>query len=233
MKLNGVFGKGTGKVGNSVWAVSGGVQIVRPYNPNVSNPNTDAQVAQRAKFKLMSQIAADLARYIAIPKKGLSSARNQFVSKNIYLCSWDSGAASCELPGLQLTAGASSIPQLDVTAANGHVQVKLALGAPNDVKTMVYVLCKVDNTNQLSVVASSTVQREGGNATFDKTFDISNGDYVVYGYGLKDTAFAQGVNYENYYIESGEEIANLATYNRTANGSADFTATVGASFSLE
>ena len=54
MKLNGIVGKGTGKLGASVFAISGGEQIVRQYNPVVSNPNTDAQVAQRAKLKLMS-----------------------------------------------------------------------------------------------------------------------------------------------------------------------------------
>ena len=85
MKLNGFVGKGTGKLGSSVFAVSGGEQIVRQYNPNVSNPNTDAQVAQRAKFKLMSQLAAVLAPGLAFKKDSLVSPRNKFIKKR-YSC---------------------------------------------------------------------------------------------------------------------------------------------------
>ena len=76
MKLYGLFGKGSGKLGSSVFAISSGEQIVREYNPVVENPNTPAQVEQRAKFKLLSQLASDLASALAFKKEGLVSTRN-------------------------------------------------------------------------------------------------------------------------------------------------------------
>ena len=39
-----------------MYRVRGGVQVVSNYQPNVSNPRTDAQLAQRAKFNLMTGI---------------------------------------------------------------------------------------------------------------------------------------------------------------------------------
>lgn len=228
MKLNGFVGKGTGKLGSSVFAVSGGEQIVRQYNPNVSNPSTNAQVAQRAKLKLMSQIAADLASVIAIPKQGLKSSRNLFISKNISLCSYDNGEAACELSLLQITAGSTQLPSLGVTAGSGSIQAALETSAPAEIAKVVYVLCKKGQDTQIYVVDSKVVSEEGTPRTFNTTFTAGGGEYVVLAYGLKASAGDAGINYGNYYTESAEDIATLATLSRTRNGAGDFTVTQGA-----
>lgn len=60
--IGGVFSKGSGRLGGHVLAVSNGQQIVREYQPNVANPRTSLQKAQRAKVVLagkLSQITPD------------------------------------------------------------------------------------------------------------------------------------------------------------------------------
>lgn len=84
MKLQGFVGKGTGKLGASVWAVRKGVQVVREYTNRVSNPNTRPQVVQRAKFKLLTQVSAivrDALSYANI-RQG-ESAGNVFMKRNM------------------------------------------------------------------------------------------------------------------------------------------------------
>ncbi len=55
-KQTSLFGKISGKLGAVVFSTSGGATISREYNPHVANPNTDAQINQRARMKLMSQL---------------------------------------------------------------------------------------------------------------------------------------------------------------------------------
>lgn len=84
MKLQGFVGKGSGKLGASVWAVRKGVQVVREYTNKVSNPNTRPQVEQRAKFKLLSQLAAITADAMAFTSMTAGqSMRNMFMKRNM------------------------------------------------------------------------------------------------------------------------------------------------------
>lgn len=71
----------TGRVGGSVFAVTKGVTIEKQYQPVVYNPSSAAQVAQRAKMKLVSQLSAVLGSELApFGRDGLVSPRNRFVS---------------------------------------------------------------------------------------------------------------------------------------------------------
>lgn len=84
MKLQGFVGKGSGKLGASVWTVRKGVQVVREYTDKVSNPNTRPQVEQRAKFKLLSQLAAITADAMAFTSMDAGqSMRNVFMKRNM------------------------------------------------------------------------------------------------------------------------------------------------------
>lgn len=89
MKLAGMAGKGTGRVGSMVYAVRKGEQIVRQYNPNVANPNTPAQVAQRAKFKLLSQLSSIVAEGLLLKSEGAINPRNRFMALNLPAVSYD------------------------------------------------------------------------------------------------------------------------------------------------
>lgn len=84
MKLQGFVGKGSGKMGASVWAVRNGEQIVRQYTNKVSNPNTRPQIEQRAKFKLLTQLSAIVADAMSFSNVAAGqSMRNVFMKRNM------------------------------------------------------------------------------------------------------------------------------------------------------
>lgn len=49
-KGNGIMTKISGKVGDLVYRINRGEQIVSAYNPRVANPKTPAQMEQRVKW---------------------------------------------------------------------------------------------------------------------------------------------------------------------------------------
>lgn len=210
MKLYGVFGKGSGKVGSSVFAISGGEQIVRQHNPVVANPQTEGQVAQRAKLKLMSQLAAALSPAIAFKKKGLVSARNQFVSKNIGISDFDGSKADVPLTALQLTDSIVDFPALTAAfGAGGVLSVQLSQAAAPDIKRVVYVIYKNTDESQLAYIVSEIVDEEGAGRTFPATFDIDDTEVVVYAYGIKDNNDDATIRYENYVAQHSNDSASL------------------------
>ena len=211
MKLNGIIGKGTGKLGSSVFAISGGEQVVREYNPVVSNPNTEAQIAQRAKLKLMSQLGAALAPAMLFVKQGLVSARNQFVSKNIGAATYQNDIASIELSDLQLTPSSVAFPALNAQSpGQGTLEVQLAESAAADIKRVAYYVFKETGDNQLQYVQSTIVTEAGTQRMFPHNFSIENGRYVVYAYGIKDNNATATMKYENYEAAVEDAEATLA-----------------------
>lgn len=80
MKLNGLVGGGTGKLGNSVFSQNAGRTIVRQYNPEVKNPNTARQQQSREIFRIANDLAKAFAPAIGIgrPRVGVLTSRNQF-----------------------------------------------------------------------------------------------------------------------------------------------------------
>lgn len=85
MKLQGILGGGTGKLGESVFTNNAGRTIVRQYNPHVRNPRTARQQNSRSRFKMASELAKDLslALQIGMPRIGAITSRNRFTSKVI------------------------------------------------------------------------------------------------------------------------------------------------------
>lgn len=209
MKLNGIIGKGTGKLGSSVFAISGGEQVVREYNPVVSNPNTEAQIAQRAKLKLMSQLGAALAPALGFAKMGLVSARNQFVSKNIGLCTFENNQASADLASIQLAPSNVAFNVLDVTSSTNSISAALSGAAGADIKRVAYFLFEQTSEKQLKYVASKIITEAGAGRTFPTTFDAPQGAYVVYAYGIKDNSADATMRFENYVTEQAGSDATL------------------------
>lgn len=73
-KIYGINGKITGKVGNTVFAVDGGIQVARQYNPIVANPRTAAQQVQRLKVNMAGQMSRGIQ---AAALEGLRGNRRQ------------------------------------------------------------------------------------------------------------------------------------------------------------
>ena len=82
MKLAGIVGTGVGKLGASVFTVRKGQQVVRQYQPMVSNPNTMEQVRVRALFSLLTKNAKLLSGAFGFKVSGLETQRNAFIKAN-------------------------------------------------------------------------------------------------------------------------------------------------------
>lgn len=218
MKLNGFVGKGSGKLGASVFAISGGEQIVRQYNPRVSNPNTDAQIEQRSKLKLMSQLAADLSRTIAFKKEGLVSARNKFVSANIGNVVTEGAEVKVVMSDLDLTGGSIAFPSLSIGEQNA---VQLAEAAPTGVEQVVYACYKMDGADQLSLVEQKVVREAGQGRLFPTTFASIPETGVIFAYGIAGDGAKIDAKYENYVANTNDDNAILEYVKAiTASGAA-------------
>lgn len=223
------MGKGTGKLGASVFAISGGEQIVRQYNPVVTNPQTVAQVAQRAKLKLLSQLAAALAPYIAIPKKGLVSARNQFIAKNISNATFEDNRASIDLTTLQLTIGSVYLPEIgNVTVgAGGSASTALDGAAAANIESVVYIIGKKGANDELSIIDSQVVSTPGDERTFPVTLNTQDADCVIWAYGLTTVNGGASTNYGDYEAVPTNDVASLLASRSVAIASGNLTKTVG------
>lgn len=228
MKLNGIFGTGSGKMGASVFSVNSGVQIVRPYQSQVSNPSTPAQVNQRARLKLMSQLAAALAPVIAIPKEGLVSARNRFISKNFEYVVATDGTAQVTYENLQITAGNVGLPSISATRAEGAttISVNLSAAPASDISRVVYAMFK-KTQGQLEYVSSRVVTTRGENNNFPASFPASSGDIVLFAYGMKDLNSNASAKFANYNVASASDIARLVATRSIAVSDFSFTQTRG------
>lgn len=233
MKQYGFVGKGTGKLGASVFAISGGEQIVRQYNPVVSNPNTEAQIAQRAKLKLMSQLGAALAPAIGFAKMGLVSARNQFVSKNIGLTSYADNEASVDITGLELTGSSVPFPSLVVDdAGSGSISVVLEASAASDIKRVAYFVYEVTDDTKLRYVASAIESEGGEDRNFPHAFNVGSGKFVVYAYGIKDNNTTATIKYEEYAANYADAEATLAVESLFRSSAYGLTKSVAAKITL-
>lgn len=228
MKLTGISGTGSGKLGAYVWSVNSGEQVVRQYQPKVANPSTIRQVDQRARMKLMSQVAAAMAPVIAIPKIGLKSARNQFISKNFGSCIAVDGVAQVTYENLQLTAGNIGFPAITATRAEntGIISVNLSSAPSGDISRVVYIMYR-KTLSQLEYVASRIVSTRGESNNFPATLPASRGDVVLFAYGMKDSNAQATAKYENYKVTSASDIAILVSSRAIAFGDYTFTQTRG------
>ena len=210
-RINSIIGKVTGKIGGMVFSSTGGEVIAREYNPNVSNPNTTKQVDQRAKLKLMSQIAAALAPVIVIPKEGLKSSRNLFIKKNFSSVDAESGVAQVTYENLQITAGNAALPAIHILRSQqGGVQVYLEERCDAAVSRVVYIMYKKTSEQTLQYMQSVIAENATAEGTFPAQLLYVEGDIVIFAYGMKDLNGKATATYSNYAVESGLDIAKLA-----------------------
>ena len=227
-KLTSLNGKVTGKIGSIVYSTNAGQTIAREYNPNVSNPNTEAQVDQRAKLKLMSQLAASLAPVIAIPKEGLKSSRNLFIKKNMGACSANEGVAQITYENVQLTNGNAGIPAIHATrSAEAGVVVNLEERADAAISRVVYIMYTKTSEATLQYVQSIIVDTPSSNGKFPGSMLYCEGDLVLFAYGMKDLTAKASAKYSNLSVLNAEDIAKLSCSRKINYGDYQFTMTRG------
>lgn len=76
----GILGNWWGKVGNVVGRTRDGRTIMSVYQPNVHNPQTQAQMMQRAKFTLVVQLVSKLLPMINIGLKAYKEFGNAYTA---------------------------------------------------------------------------------------------------------------------------------------------------------
>lgn len=223
-----LHGVATGKLGGIVYSVNSGQMIAREYQPNVSNPNTEAQVNQRAKLKLMSQVAAALAPVIVIPKEGLKSSRNLFIKKNFDKTSADGGVAQVTYENLQITAGNAALPAIELTRSlESGITARLSQRADASISRVVYISYSKTSENTLQYMQSIIVDNAGADGTFPGSLLYLEGDVVVFAYGMKDLTAKARAKYAEYNVASGEDIARLAASRNISYSDYQFTQTRG------
>lgn len=210
MKLHGITGTGSGKLGSSVFSVTAGEQVVRQYQPVVTNPSTENQVNNRARLKLLSQLSAVMADVIAIPRAGALSPRNIFVSDNYPISSAENGAATIDLAKIALTKGGMQIPAV-VAERDGDTAINVALAAKADqlVARVIYIAFYRNNVGELQLLDSAVVETAGAEGTFPYVFPYMPQDVIVYAYGIFDKNSKATAKFGNYGVENGTQVASL------------------------
>ena len=230
-KVTSLYGKTTGKIGSIVFSTSGGETIAREYNPHVANPNTQAQVNQRARMKLMSQLSASLAPVIAMTKEGLVSKRNKFVKRNFASSYASQGVAQISYENVQLTEGNAALPQIigqfaDRSGGIYGMNAFVDEPAANISRVVWCLFVKTDDGN-LSLTETQIIsQREADNgASYFPVYwenmggNSTNGadrNYVIYAYAMSDTSERATAQYGNLNVSSATDLARLIA-SRTIN----------------
>ena len=202
----------TGKLAGSVFSIRNGVTIERAYQPVVANPKTPAQVAVRAKHKLLSQLSQSLATVIAMPRHGMVSSRNEFVKRNYEYTGYVGDTASIGMADILLTASYAGLAGLSADRSSGN---KVAVVLNEDVSAVwdkvCYVMLKRSETGQINPVASAIVEYNGTNGTFPADLPYQSGDISVHAYGLRLNTEASRVIYGNYSVQNATGMARLLT----------------------
>lgn len=228
-KVTSLYGKTSGKIGSIVFSTSGGEIIAREYNPHVANPNTQAQVNQRARLKLMSQLSASLAPVIAIPRQGLVSSRNAFTKLNFDASMAQNGIAQITYENVQLTNGNLALPSLEAVRAQGSgITINLAEDASNAVNRVVYILYRKTSEQRLQFVASVIAEGAGSDGTFRASLPYTEGDIVLYAYGMRDTSESASAKYGNMQVANAVDVARLTAFRNISTEDFQFTETRGA-----
>lgn len=202
--------KWSGKNGADVYSVVGGIQIIRSRAERVANPSTAGQVNQRARLKLMSQLAAAIAPIIAYPRVGLSSPRNQFIKANMPFAYVANGEAQITLENIQLTNGTAGLPQVQISReANVGTTVQLAESADASMAAIVYSVYKKTSESYLQLIGSTVQRVSGADGVFPTVFPYTEGELIVWAYGLKAITPAASAKYANLKFNTGVDVANL------------------------
>lgn len=235
-KVTSLYGKTMGKIGSIVFSTSGGQTIAREYNPHVANPSTTAQVDQRARMKLMSQIAASVAPSLAMQKSGLVSARNKFTKINFGNSYALNGVAQVSYENLQFTEGNLGLPQITANAQmvqnSRHLDVFLSELPSANVSRVIYNVFTKTQEGKLSFYTSIVVEdrfdQSLTNGYFVARFDnMPSGDLVLYAYGMVDTSERATAMYGNLNVQNGSDIAKLVATRAISFTDYQFTQTRG------
>ena len=216
-----------GKVADVVMAVRNGEQIVRKYQPIVSNPKSNAQVASRAKLKLLSQLSACYAPIIAIKRQGSVTARNLFLKRNYEFASYANNQADITLADVQLTNSAVALAGFSVDRTGDNMSIELTEDMGNSLDRVIYVVVKKTSGQELILATSKVVEFSDGAGTFPTTMPKVTGEIVVMAYGIRLNNAAARIAFGNLTAPTAQEVAKLIVTMTNAETALTLTETRG------
>lgn len=200
-----------GKKAGLVTYYVGDTMLAREYNPHPANPRTEKQVQQRAKIKLLSQIAALFRSIIAIFPSSGKSSRSIFSKINYPKIADTSTTAEIDYTSVSLTDSNRPITQVAKDIAFLTSGVRKLVGLPEepteDIKRVFYyIYTKTDNGKlQFRDYYLSEIRWSSRNPLFfcwaNAPFEIdeegrATRDYVIYAIGMGDNS-EQATDYWN------------------------------------
>lgn len=223
MKLAGIVGTGVGKLGASVFTVRKGQQVVRQYQPVVSNPNTGDQVRTRAMFSLLTKNAKLLSGAFGFKVSGLETQRNAFIKANygvsVQKPEPEASAATIDYGNVVLSSGLEDAGNVGVDASNleatfriqGFEKVRGAIIVTNPRGEAPHVL-----TFEQNVVEGQAVVSYEDLASY---MDTEKVQLTIAWYGVKFADAGVRARYENLNSYATRS-ANLAFLRMLSEGSA-------------
>ena len=210
----------TGKFAGAAFQQSPGNGTILREVVKPTNPSTEAQVEQRAKFKLMSQVATAFKSVIAMKREGNITPRNMFVKINSPLLTYskEEKQASIYLYDLQLT---KSSEQVSISSETGEGGTNVTLSSQLPILYgAVFVLVGQNPDNDAIVIKKieRKTQAEPSQSISHIFDNVSAGNDIVLAYGITQKTDGLSVIYGDF--TKSESSAVLDVFQKLAENSA-------------
>lgn len=239
-RLQGISGGLSGKTGSYTFRQSRGETIVSQYQPIVKNPNTEGQQNQRARFKLMSQLAAIMAPGFGTmsvtkrPGKQRPTQRNAFMAINMPAVIADGEIAKIQMEAVKLTT--SNAPLGTIKQPNPATPNIVISNVPSNVSSIRIVEVVYEEYNSVDTSTGSFIIKtrpevkrivdvpvQNNSAEF-----ITVNDATILAYGLIPSESLKGVDFDNIHTPNDQAfIAAVALDQMVSQGLIAETMTLG------
>lgn len=214
----------TGKKAGIVTYRVGDTLLAREYNPHPANPKTERQVQQRAKIKLLSQIAAVFRPIIAIFPSSGKSSRAIFARLNYPKITASGTTAMIDFTSVSLTDSSRPITQVAKDIAFLPSGVRMLVGLPQepteDIKRVFYYLFGKHDNGKLVFLDYylSEIRWSSRNPLFfcwaNAPFEIdeqgkATRDYVIYAIGMGDNSEEATEYWQNLDVPNLEFLGQI------------------------
>lgn len=202
----------------------GDTWLAREYVPNPANPKTERQVQQRAKIKLLSQIAAVFRPIIAIFPSSGKSSRAIFARLNYPKITASGTTAEIDYTSVSLTDSSRPITQVEKDIAFLSSGVRMLVGLPEeptqDIKRVFYyIYTKTDNGKlQLLYYYLSEIRWTSRNPLYfcwaNAPFEIdeegrASRDYLIFAIGMGDNSEEATEYWQNLDVPNLEFLGQI------------------------
>ena len=202
----------------------GDTLLAREYNPHPKNPKTERQVQQRAKIKLLSQIAAVFRPIIAIFPSSGKSSRAIFARLNYPKITASGTTAEIDFTSVSLTDSSRPITQVAKDIAFLPSGVRMLVGLPQepteDIKRVFYYLFGKQHNGKLVFLDYylSEIRWSSRNPLFfcwaNAPFEIdeqgkATRDYVIYAIGMGDNSEEATEYWQNLDVPNLEFLGQI------------------------